>query len=597
MKKYIYSISIIAALFAFGACNKVQPDDPVNPDPLPEPPVPTVEETIIGIQGEGSEDETKTYLSGGSVIWEASDAVEVFSDTNRDGVRFILKDGAGQNNARFTNRINPNEDPEPVAGSAFYIVYPYSESLSFDGRYFSLILPSDVEYVEGSFAHENNPSIGQVDDLTKSISMKNMCGLVRVALKGNVLVSKLKITLDKPICGEGTISTSSDELVVSSGSKTITIHANKMLNSATATNFYFVIPANNYSNIRLDVIDQAGVTTTVSSSSAFSVLRAKIKAFKATVPEGGNTGTLEELNELDVDDLGSVLEHPQVSVTSFNIKNQSDDDDASTSRDWNPTRREAVKAYINSVKPSILCTQECEYRQKEWLLTNCSGYAAYGRGSDHGKDESGEAGPWYDRYDKAKDAGNYIFYRTDKYEALATGTYWLSDTPESVSKYSSSNHYRCCSWVKFKDKSNNYEFYVFSTHLHQGYDSSDDSVRSRQLDVLYNYAVGTVNTQGLPMIICGDFNMTTTGSCLESFKNTNLMQFARNVWNKEWDDAHKSYNAWAGAGSAVSNIDHIMYKSFYKLDGFSTNISSYNGVQFMSDHYPISATLEFNYQN
>lgn len=577
---------MVAALLGFSACNKME--------------VPQVEtpsgEVVIALQGE--DPEAKTVLSGKSVLWQSVDTIKVFGNADNAGVKFMYKSGTGAS-AQFTNKIKADEDPVAPAGSKFYAVYPYSDDLAFDGSKFTMTLPSDVDYVAGSFASGANPSIGRTTSLGGAITMKNLCGLVKLSLKGNSTIYKLTLTLDKPVSGQGTVGESADVLVMDAGaskSTTLRCASGVKLNATTAKDFYFVVPANNYSRITIDVMDSEGAVSSMSSTSAFTVNRAAIRSFNATQPTDGRNGVLEPMTEVDVDELGAVLEHEKVSVTSFNIKNQSDDDDASTSRDWNPTRREAVKAYIAAEQPAILCTQECEHRQKEWLLTNCSGYAAYGLGSDHGKDESGEAGPWYDRYDKNKDAGNYIFYRTDKYEALATGTYWLSSTPEKVSKFSSSNHYRCCSWVKLKDKSNNYEFYVFSTHLHQGFDSSDDSVRSRQLDVLYNYAVGTVNTQGLPMIICGDFNMTTTGSSLQAFKNTNLMQFARNVWNKEWDDAHKSFNAW-GTVTSATNIDHILYKYFYKLESFSTNIKSYNGVAYMSDHYPINVTLEFSYQS
>lgn len=331
-------------------------------------------------------------------------------------------------------------------------------------------------------------------------------------------------------------------------------------------------------------------------------------------PETGHDGSIEDIADGGVGDYGGILnpgdggiddpaadprpgvgrtQQGAVTVWTLNVKCQSDDGDLATARKWNSSRRGAVCAFFKTVKPLLVCTQECEHRQKEDILSNCTAYAAYGLGSDYGLDSGETGGTIFNRKYYDQDAANYIFYDKARLDVLASGTYWLSDTPDKVSKYSDSKHYRCCSWIKFEHKETHYVFYVFSTHLHQGYEDADDGVRSRQLDVLYARAC-SVNSSSLPMVICGDFNMTTTGSCLQTFYNKGYMKFARNVWNKEWDDAHKSYNAWGGSGR--SNIDHIIYKGFESLQNFATDISAYNGVTYISDHYPVSATFGYSYE-
>lgn len=545
---------------------------------------------VIGVSCEN----TKSTLvpSTGKVNWEDTDQLKLFSDVNRDGMRFVMKENAGSA-AEFTNVTEEGATPGDLTGNSFYALFPYSSVLSFDGSAFMLELPSFVDFTPGSFGSEANPMLGKTGNLDKPFVMKNLCGLLRLTLTGTSRLMSLALTLDKPVCGRASIGVDDEYLRVAPDqpcTTTLRCPSGVQLNPSAGTDFYFVVPVNSYGSISVTLTDDRGVASCISKTVDFNIGRSRIAKFAAHEDSDGFAAALEGFQEDNIDDMLLARIPAVIDLTTFNIKNQSDDDDAPSSQDWKPTRRDAVGAYVDSRRPSILCTQECEHRQKEWIVANCSGYQEYGLGSDYGKDSDEEGGSWFSPKYYDKDAGNYIFFRTDKYALMDSGTYWLSSTPGSVSKFSASNHYRCCSWVRLADKESRRQFYVFNTHLHQGYDSGDDDVRSDQLDVLYGYAVSNVNVSGLPMVIVGDMNMTTTGSCLERFKDSGSMQFARNVWNREWDTAHKSYNAWGATGNA-SNIDHIMYRGFSELRRFWTDNSAYNGVQYMSDHYPVSAEL------
>lgn len=55
--------------------------------------------------------------------------------------------------------------------------------------------------------------------------------------------------------------------------------------------------------------------------------------------------------------------------------------------------------------------------------------------------------------------------------------------------------------------------------------------------------------------------------------------------------------------SGNSNLDSIVYGNFYsdskhglKAESFGTDYQAYNGVTYISDHWPITATLVFDYQ-
>lgn len=58
-----------------------------------------------------------------------------------------------------------------------------------------------------------------------------------------------------------------------------------------------------------------------------------------------------------------------------------------------------------------------------------------------------------------------IFYSKIRFTLIDSGTFWLSDTPESPSKYEESNQKRLCVWVLLEDKSSGKRFVHMSTHL------------------------------------------------------------------------------------------------------------------------------------
>lgn len=572
--------TIIASMAAILSCSKVQTSQPVTPV---EPDRPVKGETVIGV---GS-DEAKTVLhNGSSVYWEDNDTLLVFSNTNSTGVRFRLKDGAGTTTAHFTNKLYDDVDPIDITGSNFYLCYP-AGIFSKNGNNITAELSSNVDYVSGSFGTDVNPSFATGTDLSKdTFVMKNLCGLVKVALKGTSKITKVEMSLDEYIAGTAVFSINDPDPVlsiVSDGSKTITMHCdNVQLSSATATDFYFVVPVGTYNSITLSVYNDKGVPAILSKSLTINVVRAGVSGLTSTLPADGTAGTIDLLTEIPWQDANVEKNHEELTIVSFNVRTQSNDSDVSEQK-WN-NRKASVYKFFNDNQYGIIATQECEYRQKADILSNASGYAAFGRGSEYGEDSSGSSGVWPRQKNYNTDSGNYIFYRADSYQIVESGIFWLSGTPSKISKYSASNHYRACDWVKFKSIETNQEFYVFDAHL----DNSTDAVRGQQLDALWN-KITEINTTNLPMVMLGDMNMTTTGSALATFKASGKMSFVRNDLGVCFDDAHKSFN---GFGGGQSNIDHIAIHDFYKAKSFQTDITNY-GVQYISDHYPIIATLLF----
>lgn len=220
-------------------------------------------------------------------------------------------------------------------------------------------------------------------------------------------------------------------------------------------------------------------------------------------------------------------------------------------------RQERVKTVINTYLPDMFGVQEASPTWMTYLNNNLSGtYAYVGNGRD------------------GNNSGEYsaIFYKKDKFTLLDSGTKWLSDTPNVVSKYSDSACNRIYTYAKLKNKSTGDEFVYINTHLdHVGSDA-----RYKQSTVLKNFIV----TQTCPVIVTGDFN------CVSS-ENTYSNMISAGLENASSIAARSSTSPTFPGGGKI--IDFIF---FSKNDAYviSYNVVSHmlNGQQ-VSDHCPIYA--------
>ena len=106
----------------------------------------------------------------------------------------------------------------------------------------------------------------------------------------------------------------------------------------------------------------------------------------------------------------------EVRVMTFNIR-LSPSDDFDGDNCWN-NRREAVIRMIRASKPDLFGIQEGIIHQVNYMEENLPEYGRYGVCRDDGL-ERGEA--------------NAIFWRKDRYDMKRCETYWLSETPDTVS--------------------------------------------------------------------------------------------------------------------------------------------------------------------
>lgn len=170
-----------------------------------------------------------------------------------------------------------------------------------------------------------------------------------------------------------------------------------------------------------------------------------------------------------------------------------------------------------------------------------------------------------------------IFYRTDLYNLIDKGSFWLSETPEEMSKDWDAACYRICSYVILEEKENGRQFVVFNTHL----DHVSDTARINGIGVVLQKIA---QFGGLPSMIMGDFNAEEASETYRSVTENFLDAKYEAKTAENLQDA--TYQNW---GKALGNppIDYFMIsKTGFSVEEFHAVQTTYDGV-YPSDHFPI----------
>lgn len=251
-----------------------------------------------------------------------------------------------------------------------------------------------------------------------------------------------------------------------------------------------------------------------------------------------------------------------LSVISFNIRMGEGEDGTNS---WQ-FRCPATIYMLRDKQPDIFGLQEAYDYQVQFIDDNMPEYKNVGVGREDGRHEGEHMS---------------IFYNKKNISLLKWGTFWLSETPEVPSMGWDAACFRTTTWALMKDKRSGHKFYYVNTHLdHVG------KTAQREGLALIVERIREMNPDGLPMVLTGDFNVEPDDAVLDDLDN--MMKSARIA--AERTDNSGTFNDW---GKASSVIDYIYYSGFSSCPEFETVKKKYENFPFISDHYPVKATLVF----
>ena len=152
--------------------------------------------------------------------------------------------------------------------------------------------------------------------------------------------------------------------------------------------------------------------------------------------------------------------------------------------DFTQTRINRVLTMIRSHMPDTVGVQEATTNWMNTLKKELGDvYEFVGEGRDGG----------------TKGEHSAIGYKKSVYRLVETDTFWLSDTPEQVSKVPESSLNRVFTYALLERISDGVQVMVVNTH----FEHTSDAARERQAEVLAAYLQ---KWAGYPLILTGDFN-------------------------------------------------------------------------------------------
>lgn len=228
-------------------------------------------------------------------------------------------------------------------------------------------------------------------------------------------------------------------------------------------------------------------------------------------------------------------------------------------------RADLILKNIEAEAPSIIGFQEATKWQYIYLCKTLSGYDSVITYRDNS--------PFSE--------GCPIFYSTELYDLIDKGSFWLSETPDVMSKDWDSKCYRVCSYVILEDKASTQQFVVFNTHLDHVSDEARINGIGVVLDKIQQFG-------GLPSMIMGDFNAEEDS---ETYRSATENFLDAKYQTENTSGLHSAtYQNW-GKALDRNPIDYFMIsKTGFTVEEYKVVDATYDGV-YPSDHFPILVQL------
>jgi endonuclease/exonuclease/phosphatase family metal-dependent hydrolase len=195
--------------------------------------------------------------------------------------------------------------------------------------------------------------------------------------------------------------------------------------------------------------------------------------------------------------------------------------------------------------------------------------------------------PGYEWIGLGRDGGSRgefmaAFYRKGRLEPLAFDHFWLSDTPDVMgSKTWGPSLARMVTWVRFRDRLNNLEFYLFNTH----FDHQMQEARERSAELVRRRVAAL--EPDVPVLLLGDFNAAAGANRVHTILTGD--GFFVDTWDVAGERGGEGIGTFNDFKSIVPDgprIDWILVRGDVSVDRTAIIPFQRDG-QFPSDHFPV----------
>lgn len=235
-----------------------------------------------------------------------------------------------------------------------------------------------------------------------------------------------------------------------------------------------------------------------------------------------------------------------------------------------PNRKEHWASQVTFYEPDIFGIQEALPHQVTDIAALLANYSYIGIGRDGiGKGESSN-----------------IFFKKKRFKVVQESTFWLSETPDTISKGWDAALNRVCTYALLEDTKTKQTFWVFNTHL----DHIGETARTNSIQVILS-KIQQLNTKNYPVFFMGDFNSEPTEDRIIKLKRE--MQDSRDICKEKPFGPSGTFNAFKHNEPVTKRIDYIFLSKDnpFIVEKYAV-LSDSKELRYPSDHLPVFIELE-----
>ncbi|RED25454.1 endonuclease/exonuclease/phosphatase family metal-dependent hydrolase [Flavobacterium cutihirudinis] len=230
-----------------------------------------------------------------------------------------------------------------------------------------------------------------------------------------------------------------------------------------------------------------------------------------------------------------------------------------------PKRKDYFTSQIQFYSPDIFGVQEALPNQVIDISNALPAYDKFGIGREEGG--LGEA--------------SAIYYKKDRFKVQQSNTFWLSETPNLVSKGWDGACNRVCTYGLFKDLKSKKVFWVFNLHL----DHIGEVARVKGVELVLS-RIKEINVKNYPVFLMGDFNSEPDTKQIIEIKKQ--MDDTKTVSKEKPFGPSGTFNAFKHNEPVNLEIDYIFIS---KNSGLTVQkhavLSDSKDLKYPSDHLPV----------
>ena len=562
MKKIFKSAFLLAIIGGLSAA--------CNVEPVPQP---DTDKTPASLELSASLPDVQTKTSLGSepdynVLWSEGDQISV------NGIlsNAVTEEDHGKTQVRF--RVDGD------LTAPYKVLYPGTTETHV------ITLPATQNYVAGSYDSAAYAAYGTVEELDGeyTTTLNNFCGLVRFALNGSAILSRIEVNAlgGEKLHGAFTLADSFNGEFTGGAEGTLTYNFGEGLKlSDTDTYVYIALPAQTYSaGVEAKVYQADGAFMRLKFwGDGFELKGDHLRTFESKEYAAGRVEELAGIDKLEGEDYGMPNIPAGVTVALFNTMRFDEEYRPSAAVDhinnakalWRPEgaissdnadMREAFGKVIYNTQADIIGFNEVEETMNDYTDANSIEKLAESQGCNYAYEFfSSSQGGWFSS--GTLSFANGFAYNEDVLTLNDSGRAWYNSSGSTnynaSSDSNSGNPNRTYVWAKFTHKASGKQFYFFVTQLPR-----DASNNTKAANGINNFARSKAGS--LPHILVGDMNNADVASheCYEGSQK--LLEYWTDVYHSLNDSGNllPFYQKYCGTQSGTGTDYHYSVLDFCK---------------------------------